>query len=151
MKRTAMIFLLIVLLTAAILLIFGLPGCSAPDPTLLNEKVVEMIDRDAAHDPEGAYAMLYPGVTDRETFLSTIEWIYEYFPVTEGYTWELEQWNSTKQLAGGDLVTQNGIYRVEFEGRTFHVVAVWRSDENGSGFTRFQVINEEDWATVQNQ
>ncbi len=125
-------------------------ACSKADPALLNEKVTAMIDLDAAHDAEGAYAMLYPGVIDAETFCSTAEKMYEYFPVTAGSSWKLGQWEYTKGLSNGSEVYE-GQYEVSFDERIFLIHAVWRSDEGGSGFTRFQVVSQEDWRAAQSK
>ncbi len=138
------------LLLAAIYVICLAACSSKAEPTLLNEKVTAMIDLDASHDAEGAYAMLYPGVTDRETFCSTAEKMYEYFPVTAGYSWKLGQWEYTKGLSNGSEVYE-GQYEVSFDERVFLIHAVWRSDEGGSGFTRFQVVSREDWLAAQSK
>ena len=94
----------IISLFLVILLVFCLGGCAPKGNSgssilnnekvqLLNEKFVELIDCDVAHDSESAYALLYPGVTDSETFNETAQSMYVYFPVTEDYTWELVNWD----------------------------------------------------------
>ena len=137
----------IALLLAAVCLLC-LAACTKKEPTLLNEKVTAMIDCDVAHDPETGYALLYPGVTDHETFIATAEKMYAYFPVTAGYTWKLGRWNYTKAMSSGKEVYE-GEYEVTFDDRTFLVYAVWRSDEGGVGFTRFQVVSQEDYLAAQ--
>lgn len=127
-----------------------LVACFKADPALLNEKVTEMIDLDVAHDAKGGYAMLYPGVTDQETFCSTADKIYEYFPVTAGYSWKLGQWHYTKGLSNGSEVYE-GQYEVSFDGRVFLIYAVWQSDEGGSGFIKFQIVSQEDWLAAQSK
>ena len=125
-----------------------LAACASKEPTLLNEQVTAMIDCDVVHDAEGGFALLYPGVTDRETYLATAEKMYAYFPVTAGYAWKLGRWNYTKAMSSGDEVYE-GEYEVIFDGRTFLIYAVWRSDEGGAGFTRFQVVSQEDYLAAQ--
>ncbi len=147
---------LAVLLAAAVLA--GLAGCgskkapapdpSAAEPTLLNEKLTEMLDRDAARDADGAYALIYPGFAEPESFRTAEKSLYEYFPVTAGYTWEVIEWNTTKGPVEGSEITE-GHYWVEFDGKGFHVYATWRADQDKGGFTEFRVVSQEDWAAEQ--
>ena len=138
---------ILALLLAAMCLLC-LAACAKKEPTFLNEKVTAMIDCDVAHDPVGGFALLYPGVTDLETFTATAEQMYAYFPVTAGYTWKLGRWNYTKAMSSGNEVYE-GEYEVTFDGRTVLIYAVWRSDEGGAGFTRFQVVSQEDYLAAQ--
>ena len=133
----------------AVSTVFCLVGCVEADPTLLNEKVTAMIDLSVEHDAVTRYSMLYPGVTDADTYLSTVELIDDYFPVTAGYTWELQQWNITKGTKNS-VEIYDGQYKVEFDGRVFFIIATWRSDSDGEGFTRFQIVSEEDQIAAKN-
>ena len=144
MKNSLRITILL-FLTAVIL---GSMGCTKRDPSFLNGKVAEMIDCDVVHDEEHAYALLYPGVTDHDTFASTAESIYEYFPVTADYELTLTAWDFRTGIGNGNEVLK-GQYRVEFDGKAFIVTATWLSDEGGSGFTEFRVASEEDLNSAQ--
>ena len=134
----------IITILLSVLLVSCLAGCTIANPSLLNEKVVAMIDYTVQQDTENGYAMLYPGVSDADTYRSTAKQIYEYFPVTAGYTWELQQWHITQGINNSASVYE-GQYKVEFDGKLFYVIAIWRSDSDEEGFTRFQVASEEDW------
>ena len=140
MKSLIKRFLLIILAAS---IGICLTGCVDADPTLLNEKVTTMIALSIEHDTESRYSMLYPGVIDVDTYRSTAKMIDEYFPVTANYTWELQQWNATKGL-GNPVEIYDGQYKISFDGKTFYAYVVWRSDSGGDGFTRFQIVSEED-------
>ena len=145
--RTRLRHFLVLFFALCFVLCFA--GCTIKaDISFLNEKVVEMIDLEVKHDTEGAYALLYPGVMDPEAYRSTVNQIYEYFPVTEGYKWELKQWNVTKGVNNDDK-TYEGQYNVEFDGKVFLIFVDWHSDKEGSGFRRFQIVSEEDWNASQ--
>ncbi|MBQ6074959.1 MAG: hypothetical protein IJK86_02280 [Lachnospiraceae bacterium] len=126
-----------------------LAGCGAADPKPLNEKVVQMLGHFIAHDIDGAYAMFYPDVTDRNTFTATMKSSYAYFPITEGYSYKLLNFESTKSITGNAVTIYQGQYKIEFDGRVFYGKAVWRSDTGGSGFTNFQIVSEEDRIAAQ--
>lgn len=145
MKKLIKYVVAVLLLTS---IIVAASGCASASPAFLNDKVKEMIDLDVAQDTDGAYAMLYPGTTDKETHDATAKKIYEYFPVVEGYTCEVEQWKVSKGVGNG-IAVYEGQYKVEFDGKLFIVLAAWRTDNEGSGFTRFQIINEDDWNAAQ--
>ena len=116
---------------------------SDEDVKQLKGKVAEMIDHIAARDYERAYSMLYPGVTDKETFDFVAEQIHEYFPVTEGYTLEIVQWDKYT----GSNIDNNFIqaqYKVEFDESVFYIGVNWRYNDEGNGFTQFLVVNEEE-------
>ena len=131
-----------------VLLVFCIVGCTKADRNLLNEKVTAMIDLIIKHDTEAMYSMLYPGAMDVETYLSTAELIDDYFPVTVGYTWNLQQLNVRKGV-NEPYKIYDGQYKVEFDEKVFYIVATWRSDSDGEGFMRFQILNEEDWVAAQ--
>ena len=117
---------------------------------LLNSKVSELIDCDVARDSESAYSLLYPEVTDSETFSETAKLIYDYFPVTEGYTMELLQWDRYVGTGkNADESFMSGQYKIEFDGNLFYAFVTWRRDSEGEGFTQFRVINEEDYKEMQ--
>ncbi len=142
MKHMPRKILIIVLIVA---FAFCITGCGGKKGALLDEKVSGMIDCLVAQDGDGAYAYIYPEDTLKDSFLSTVEDIYEYFPVTPGYTVEREGYSYKKSLnSGSDII--EGQYKVEFDGNVFYIIASWRSDDKGSGFTTFYAFNEEDWA-----
>ncbi len=116
---------------------------SDEDVNQLKGRVAEMIDYIAARDFDGAYSMLYPGVTDKDNFDLIAEQIYEYFPATEGYTLEIIQWDKYT----GSNIDSNFIkadYKVEFDESVFYIGVTWRYNNDGNGFTQFQVANEKD-------
>ena len=138
----------------AILLIvsiaFSLGGCSkSVDSGALDEKVKEMIDCYAAHDMSGQYSMIYPGIIDQDEYKSVAEELYEYFPVTSGYTLELQQFRATKRVGSSSQNILEGQYKVEFEGKIFYIAVSWQSDKEASGFTAFRAVNEEEWNAAQ--
>ena len=134
----------------AVSIVSCLAGCSKVTPSLLTEKVTEMIDLSVDRDTESRYALLYPDVTDIDTYRITTEMIDDYFPVTEGYTLELQQWNITKGVNNKTEIHE-GEYKAEFDGNVFYINAVWRSDSDGEGFVRFWVVSEEEWNDAQKQ
>ena len=138
MKSKAKIILSILLVAASIIC---LAGCK--DITMLNEKFVELIDYVVVHDSNSIYPMFFPGGTDRESFDTTMEQIYDYFPVTEGYTWEIVQWDRYKGVRNGNNLI-GGQYKVEFDDQVFYVAVTWRYTSEASGFVEFQIGNEND-------
>ncbi len=147
MKRSVLFLLAAFLVLSSVVCLTGCAKRSSA--TTLKEKVVAMIDCDVAQDTEGAYALLYPGVMDFETYRTTAEQIYEYFPVTAGYTCQMQAWNATNTIGAHAAKTYEGRYKVEFDEKTFYILVTWRSDKNGSGFTGFQILNEADWLASQ--
>ena len=140
----------IITIILAALIVFCFTGCTIANPTVLNEKMVAMLDLSVQRDTESRFALLYPGVTDEDTYRSTAQQIDEYFPVTEGYTWELQQWHITKSITISSVVYE-GQYKVGFDGKVFYLLVIWRSDSGGEGFTKFQVISEEEWVAANNK
>ena len=120
------------------------------DVKMLNEKFVELIDHVVVHDSDNIYSMFFPDDSDRESFNLTMEQIYEYFPVTEGYTWEIVQWDRYKGV-GIDNSFIRGQYKVEFDDQVFYVAVTWRYTNEASGFVEFQIGNENDQQGNQNQ
>jgi hypothetical protein len=148
MKRAVKCSLAIVLIVA---LAFSLSGCGmAREMKALNNKVVELVNLMALRDTDGTYAMLYPGSIEHDAYAAAAEQIYDYFPVTAGYTYKLTNFNVSKNLTGGGKVC-DGTYTIEFGGNTYHLYVVWRSDKGGSGFTDYRVWNETDWNAAQGQ
>ncbi len=129
-------------------LVFCMSGCGFKQGAFLDEKVSELIDCFAAQDADGSYALIYPDGTDMESYLSSVEKIYEYFPVTTGYTMERQEFSYKKSLSDGSDIIE-GQYQVEFGGKVFYIIVTWRTDDEVSGFTNFYAFNEEDWAKAQ--
>ena len=149
LKRSFRILISILIVFACTISCFG---CKAEIPAFLDGdedvmqlegKVADMIDHIAARDYDQAYSMLYPGVSDRETFDLVAGQINEYFPVTEGYALELIQWDKYT----GSNIDNNFIqaqYKVEFDESVFYIGVNWRYNDEGTGFTQFQVVNEKE-------
>ena len=148
-KRSFRILISILIVFACTISCFG---CKAGIPAFLDGdedvmqlegKVAEMINLIAARDYDQAYSMLYPGVSDRETLDLVADQINEYFPVTEGYALELIQWDKYT----GSNIDNNFIqaqYKVEFDESVFYIGVNWRYNDEGTGFTQFQVVNEKE-------
>ena len=105
-------------------LAFGLSGCGmAKEMKALNNKVVELVNLMALRDTDGTYAMLYPGSAEHDAYAAAVEQIYEYFPVTAGYTYKLTGFNVNKNITGGSKDC-DGTYTIEFGGNTYHLYVV---------------------------
>lgn len=145
MKRVSIQLIAIVLILSFVVLA---AGCSAIRPDFLSEKVIEMLDGYASQDTESTYALLYPGLVDRENYGSIADGIYEYIPVPPEYELIQEEFKYTRGLnTKRDIADAR--YRIEFDEKVFYTVVEWCSDDSGSGFTTFRIFNEEDWAKAQ--
>ncbi len=155
MKSKAKIILSMLLVATCIICLVGCGiiqsiSVDNDDVKKLNEEFVELIDNIVAHDSAGAYSTLYSNTTDSETFDSVLEQVYEYFPVSGGYTWELLKWDRYR----GKNIDDNFInaeYKVAFDDSVYYVAVNWRYNSEESGFTGFQIVNEEDAQDSQNQ
>jgi len=119
-------------------------GCFSVKPDLLNERVNGMLNKLIAKDVEGMYELIYPVGMEYKAFLSFVEELFVYFPITEGYTWKLKQYD---RYIGVNKKEdwENGQYLVQTGAANYYVQVKWYSNENGSGFSIFQVFNEADW------
>ena len=133
-------------LAAVLLLTLLLAGCGAISSDALDARVRQMLDLDVKGDCEASYALLYPGVTDEETYRETFAQILEYFPITEGYTMTMEHYGRTKRIGTDAGTFEDGQYKVEFDGQVFHVYVDYKSDKQGSGFTMFRIVSQQDLA-----
>ena len=133
-------------LAAVLLLTLLLAGCGAISSDALDARVRQMLDLDVKGDCEASYALLYPGVTDEETYRKTFAQILEYFPITEGYTMTLEHYGRTKRIGTDAGTFEDGQYKVEFDGHVFHVFVDYKSNKQGSGFTMFRIVSQQDLA-----
>ncbi len=132
---------------AAVLLVFVLlAGCAAVNSDAMDAHVRQMLDLDVKGDAEASYALLYPGVTDEETYRNSFAQIQAYFPITEGYTMTLEHYGKTKQIGTDSGTYESAQYKVEFDGQVFHVYVDYKSNKQGSGFTMFRVVSQLDLA-----
>ena len=61
LRRTGALFLLLTLT-------FALAGCAMLKTEDMDQRVRAMLDLDVAGDREGSYTLLFPGITDEETF-----------------------------------------------------------------------------------
>ena len=136
----------ILCLAAVLLIALLLTGCSAISSDSLDAHVRQMLDLDVKGDCEASYALLYPGVTDEETYKETFAQILEYFPITEGYTMTMEHYGRTKRIGSDAGTYEDGQYKVEFDGQVFHAFVEYRSDKQGSGFTMFRIVSQQDLA-----
>ena len=138
-------------LVLAAMLILSFTSCAGANPKIMSEKVTEIIDRFVDRDVDGIYAMFYPGAVDKDEYYAMCDALFEYFPVTAGYTRKLEQVYVTNGVnKNGTFTNWEGQYKVEFDGLTYHIVVSWLTDSVTSGFTRFHISNEEDWNMDQN-
>lgn len=125
-------------------LVFSLSGCAGIDTDAMEPRVRAMLDCDVAGDVEGSFELLYPGVTDEESYRKTFQQIQEYFPITEGYTLNLEKFNVTKQVGTQSRTVETAQYRVEFDGQVFYVYTEYVSDKLSSGFAVFRIVSQID-------
>ena len=131
-------------LAAVLLLALLLTGCSAISSDALDTRVRQMLDLDVKGDCEASYALLYPGVTDEETYKKTFAQILEYFPITEGYTMTMEHYGRTKRIGTDAGTLEDGQYKVEFDGQVFHAYVEYVTNKQGSGFTVFRIVSQQD-------
>ena len=131
-------------LTAVLLLTLLLVGCAGISSDALDARVQQMLDLDVKGDCEASYALLYPGVTDEETYRKTFAQILEYFPVTEGYTMTMEHYGRTKRIGTDAGTLEDGQYKVEFDGQVFHAYVEYVTNKQGSGFTLFRIVSQQD-------
>lgn len=134
----------IVCLAAVLLITLLLTGCSAISSDALDARVRQMLDLEVKGDCDASYALLYPGVTDEDTYRETFTQILEYFPITEGYTITLEHYGKTKRIGTDAGTYEDGQYKVEFDGQVFHAFVEYRSNKQGSGFTMFRIVSQQD-------
>ena len=131
-------------LTIVLLLALMLSGCAGISSDSLDAHVRQMLDLNVKGDAEASYALLYPGVTDEKTYRETFAQILEYFPITEGYTMTLEHYGRTKRIGSNAGTYEDGQYKVEFDGQVFHAFVEYRSNRQGSGFTMFRIVSQQD-------
>ena len=138
---------IVIRVTVALLLVvlaFSLIGCAGIDTDAMEQRTRAMLDCDVSGDADSSFALLYPGVTDAETYRETFRQIHEYFPITEGYTLSLEKYNVTKQVGTQSRTIETAQYRVEFDGQVFYVYTEYISDKLNSGFTVFRIVSQID-------
>ena len=131
-------------LTIVLLLALMLSGCAGISSDALDARVRQMLDLEVKGDCEASYALLYPGVTDEDTYKETFAQILEYFPITEGYTMTMEHYGRTKRIGTDAGIYEDGQYKVEFDGQVFHAFVEYRSNRQGSGFTMFRIVSQQD-------
>ena len=134
----------ILCLAAVLLIALLLTGCSAISSDSLDAHVRQMLDLNVKGDAEASYALLYPGVTDEKTYRETFAQILEYFPITEDYTMTMEHYGRTKRIDTDAGIYEGGQYKVEFDGQVFHAFVEYRSNKQGSGFTMFRIVSQQD-------
>ena len=104
-------------LVLAAMLILSFTSCAGANPKIMSEKVTEIIDLHVDRDTEGIYAMFYPGAVDKDEYYAVSDTIFEYFPVTAGYTCKMEDWYVTFGIISKNNSSKwEGRYKVEFDG-----------------------------------
>ena len=131
-------------LAAVLLMVLLLTGCGAISSDALDAHVRQMLDLDVKGDCDASYALLYPGATDEKTYKETFAQILEYFPVTEGYTITMEHYGRTKRIGTDAGTLEDGQYKVEFDGQVFHAYVEYLTNKQGSGFTVFRIVSQQD-------
>jgi len=131
-------------LATVLLLALLLTGCAGISSDALDARVRQMLDLNVKGDCDASYALLYPGVTDEDTYRETFAQILEYFPITEGYTVTMEHYGRTKRVGTDAGTFEDGQYKVEFDGQVFHAFVEYRSNKQGSGFTMFRIVSQQD-------
>ena len=131
-------------LATVLLLALLLTGCAGISSDALDARVRQILDLNVKGDCDASYALLYPGVTDEDTYRETFAQILEYFPITEGYTVTMEHYGRTKRVGTDAGTFEDGQYKVEFDGQVFHAFVEYRSNKQGSGFTMFRIVSQQD-------
>lgn len=142
------IFSLFCLLLSVLTLVSAV-GCKGLDPAPYNEKVRELLSFFVERDGDRAYSLLYPDSMDKQEFEGFCADVYEYFPITEGYELDRITYDLTKSFTSSKAYF-TAEYWVRFSGQAFHLAVAWVCDEGGDGFTRFNVLNEADYNSTQN-
>lgn len=137
-------------LLLALALLFSLTACAALESigAPLTEKVKAMLACSIAHDEDGAYALLYPGIMERDDYHEVFLQISEYFPVKEGYTLTMQSARSNKNITANSTSMQ-GQYLVEFDGQAFYLFVIHVETSDASGFQQFRVVNKAEYDGLQ--
>ena len=141
MKRTLMrvsVFLFLVVWA------ISLAGCSVIDTDAMDQRVRSMLDCEVNGDVDGAFALLYPGVADEESFRAAFQQIQDIFPITADYTLTLQSYNGTKQIGTETRTVETAQYQVEFDAQVFFLYAVYISDNACNGFSVYRIIRQTD-------
>lgn len=121
-----------------------LAGCDLLKTEDMEQRVRAMLDRDVAGDREGSYALLFPGITDEETYREIFPQIQEYFPITEGYSLTLESYHITRQIGTSRRTVEDAEYRVSFDEQEFKIYVQYVTEAKRAGFTEFRVVSQRD-------
>lgn len=136
----------ILALSLALALVFALGACAAMDKLgePLTAQVEKMLACQLAGDEAGAYALLYPGVIDEESYHGLFAQICDYFPLTEPYELSLQRINKNANITAKQTVLE-GQYLVEFDGQAFYLLVSYVSGPDGEGFQTFRIINKAEY------
>lgn len=152
MNRKSIMKCLLIVLTMALL--FALSACSGKNDTALptaEEKVQQMLECQKQGDAAGAYALLYPGIVDLETYTGVFQQICEYCPLTDGFTTERTGYDVFNRVGSSPKAIVNLSYTLVNDGTEYLISAAYQTDSEGEGFTRFQLISRADYDAAANQ
>lgn len=125
------------ILSLALVLVLGLclTGCMEVDTEPLDQQVRALLDCCAGQDVDGAYALMYPGAMDRDSYRASFDKMAEEFPIPEDYLLTLQKYNKNTMLGTNKRVVEEAQYLMEFGEQIYEITVEFRSDQDGSGFT----------------
>ena len=137
LRRTGTLILLLALsLTMA--------GCDMLKTDAMEQRVRAMLDTVAAGDREGSYALLFPGITDEETYQEAFQQMQAYFPIAEGYFLTLENYHITRWIGARFQIVEDAEYQVRFDEQEFRIYVQHVTEVKRAGFTEFRVVSQKD-------
>ncbi len=130
----------IFVLLLATLMLCMMTGCNLAEASKeATGRVEEMLEALTDGDAEGALAMMHPDVS--EDAEDAIDQMIDYIDGRE--VEKIEQTNfgvNTSLDGGGKTRTEEGGFQVSFDdGTKIHVAATYTIDDDGEGFSRFQL------------
>ena len=138
MKKTIDVILLLLLV---LVLEIGLTGCMELDTEPLDQQVRALLDCCARQDMDGAYALMYPGSVDRDSFRESFERLAEEYPVSGEYSLTLQNYHKNTMLGTKKEVVETAQYLLELGEQSYEIAVEYHSDGDGSGFTNIQAAN----------
>jgi hypothetical protein len=133
-KRITLILCILLVLALGI----GMTGCMEVDTEPLDQQVRTLLDCCARQDMDGAWALMYPGSVDRDSFRESFERLTEECPVSGEYSLTLQNYHKNTMLGTKKEVVETAQYLLELGDQSFEIAVELHSDANGSGFTNIQ-------------
>ena len=120
------------------------------EPEELRTAIEAELNCEIRHDEDGAYQLFYPNAIDRDTFHQVFTQSQSYFPVKEGYTLTAQSFDTYYGL-NNSKTHKSAWYLVETGGEKYYLYVVLTTDDGGTGFNQWNVMNEEDYQTFLSQ